>query len=459
MGELAAVILAAGEGKRMKSKHSKVTHKILGKELVRWVYDAAVKAGVQDCVLVVGHRADEVKACMGEKVQYVMQAEQLGTGHAVMQAMPYLKGKKGSVMVMCGDMPLISHETIKKAYEKHIADGDAATILTADFDNPAGYGRIVKDRDGRVVKIVEDKDASKEEKKIKEINSSLYCFQIDLLMEALQKITNNNKQKEYYLTDTIEILISQGKKVDTYKIENSYEIMGINDRIQLSQAAEIHRRTILEYHMKEGVTIVDPEAVYIDAGVKIGMDTVIYPGTFIQGKCIIGEDCVIGPNTRLVDSKVLSGAEVRNSVVLDSTIGEGSHIGPFAYLRPGSVIGKEVKIGDFVEVKNSVIDDYSKVSHLSYIGDCDVGANVNIGCGTVVVNYDGRKKHRSKIGDNAFIGCNTNLVSPVEVKKNAYIAAGSTITKEVPENALAIARAKQENKEDWVLKKGLVKGK
>lgn len=456
MEDFTVIILAAGEGKRMKSKHSKVTHKILGKSMIEWVYNAVKKAGAADCIVVVGHRADEVRECLGEKVKYAIQEQQLGTGHAVMQVVPYLKEKEdGYVMIMCGDMPLISSDTIKNAIKKHIEDKNAVTILTAEFDDPTGYGRIVKNGD-KVIKIIEEKDATPQEKNIKEVNSGLYCFNVKPLIEALQRITNNNNQKEYYLTDTIEILINQGEKVETYKIKDNYEIMGINDKIQLSQAVKILRKNINETYMKSGVIIIDPDTTYIEPNVEIGIDVVIYPGTIIEGKSIIEEDCVIGPYTRIVNSTVKKGAKVQNSVVLESVIGESSCIGPFAYLRPGSIIGKEVKIGDFVEVKNSVIGDKTKVSHLSYIGDCDVGANVNVGCGTIVVNYDGRKKHRSIIRDNAFIGCNTNLISPVEVESNSYIAAGSTITHKVPENSLAIARARQEIKKDWVLKRGLI---
>ncbi len=459
MTELTAVILAAGEGKRMKSTHSKVVHKILGKELIRWVYDAALKAGVGDCILVIGHRAEEVRECMGNDVKYVLQEQQLGTGHAVMQAVPHLEGRKGTVMVVCGDMPLISPDTIRNAYEKHISENNAVTILTADFEDPSGYGRIVRDSSGKVVKIVEEKDADPEEKNIREINSSLYCFETELLIDALAGIGSNNSQKEYYLTDTIEILITKGKRVGTYKIANNYEIMGINDRVQLSRASDIMRRIIAEGHMREGVTIIHPESVYIDPDVRIGMDTVIYPGTILEGDTTIEPDCVIGPDTRIVASRVQRAVEIQYSVVLRSSIGEMSHVGPFAYVRPGSVIGKGTKIGDFVEVKNSTVGDHTKVSHLSYIGDCDVGENVNVGCGTVVVNYDGRKKHRTRIGDNAFVGCNANLISPVKIYNNAYIAAGSTITDDVPENALAIARVRQENKEGWVLKKRLNRNK
>lgn len=453
MNDFIAVILAAGEGKRMKTKHSKVTHKILGKALIEWVYDAATSAGIEEKIIVIGHKAEEVKVCLGDKAKYALQEQQLGTGHAVMQVIPLLKNKGGNVIVMCGDMPLISSDTIKNAINKHIEENNAGTILTSDFENPTGYGRIAKDSKGKVTKIVEDKDASEEEKRIKEINSGLYCFNTELLIKALSKINNNNRQSEYYLTDVIEILINQGEKVDTYKIANNYEIMGINDRVQLNQASSEMRRVILERHMKTGVTMIDPASVYIESSVKIGIDTIIYPNTIIEGASEIGEECIIGPGSRITNSKVSNGAEVMNSVVISSEIGENSHIGPFAYLRPGSKIGADVKIGDFVEVKNSVIGDNSKVSHLSYIGDCDVGEKVNFGCGTVVVNYDGVKKHRSMVEDNVFIGCNTNLVSPVVVRKNAYIAAGSTITDEVPADSLAIARARQENKVGWVLKR------
>jgi len=453
MNDFTAVILAAGEGKRMKTKHSKVTHKILGKALIEWVYDAVTSAGIKENIIVVGHRADEVKKCMGEKTKYAVQEQQLGTGHAVMQVVPLLKNKGGNVIIMCGDMPLISTDTIKNAIKKHLDEKNAGTILTADFENPFGYGRIVKDSSGKVVKIIEEKDASEQEKRIKEVNSGLYCFNIELLIESLGKISNNNKQSEYYLTDVIEILIKQGNKVDTYKVGNNYEIMGINDRVQLSQAGNELRKVIAEGHMRAGVTIIDPSSVYIEPSAQIGIDTIIYPGTIIEGDSVIGEECIIGPGSRIINSKVSDRAEVQNSVIVDSEIGENSHIGPFAYLRPGSTIGADVKIGDFVEIKNAVIGDKSKVSHLSYIGDCDVGKNVNVGCGTVVVNYDGVKKHRSIIEDNVFIGCNTNLVSPVRVGKNSYTAAGSTITDEVPADSLAIARSRQENKEGWVKKK------
>lgn len=457
MAHLMAVILAAGEGKRMKSKKSKVLHKVCGMTLIDWVYNSVKNAGVNETIVVVGHKAEDVKESLGDKVLYAHQDKQLGTGHAVMQAKEYFSGKDGQVLVLCGDTPLITSETVSKTFEIHSRNNNSATIITAELDNPSGYGRIVRDENNNVLRIVEDRDANEDEKKIKEINSGMYCFNIKDLEEALGELDNNNSQGEYYLTDTIEILIKKGLKVGAVKVDDRNEILGINDRVQLATANEILRKRILTYHMKNGVTIIDPNNTYIDAGVSIGMDTIIYPGCIIEGKTEIGEDCIIGPSSRIVGSKISKGVEVKNSVVLDSSVDEGTCIGPFAYLRPGSVIGKKVKIGDFVEVKKSVIGDGTKISHLTYVGDAEVGSNVNLGCGVVVVNYDGKKKHKTKIGDNCFVGCNVNLVSPVEVKDNAYIAAGSTITEEVPENSLAIARARQVVKEDWVVKKGALR--
>lgn len=454
-----AVVLAAGEGKRMKSKNSKVIHKICGKTLVEWVVDAAGSCGIKESVIVVGHRQDQVRECLKDRVSYAVQEKQLGTGHAVMQAVKYLEGKEGHVIILCGDTPLITSDTIEKAIKFHIGNKCGATVITADFEDPAGYGRIVRDSSGNVLKIVEDKDASTEEKNIKEINSGIYCFNIKDILASLKELNNNNIQGEYYLTDTLEIILKKGSKVGAIKISDSSEILGINDRVQLSKAGEVIKKRILEMHMRAGVTIIDPKSVYIDDGVKIGMDTVIYPGSYIEAGSIIGEECIIGPNSRVVGSTIGNDTEINNSVIIDSIVGDKTHIGPFAYLRPGSKIGNNVKIGDFVEVKKSVIGDDTKVSHLTYIGDAEVGSNVNLGCGVVVVNYDGKNKNKTVIGDNAFVGCNVNLISPVTVKDNAYVAAGSTITEEVPENSLAIARSRQVNKEDWVVKKGMQRTK
>lgn len=454
MEHLMAVILAAGEGKRMKSKNSKVVHKICGKPLVNWVCKAVENAGINDTIIVVGHRADQVKECIGSKARYAHQEKQLGTGHAVMQAEQYLKDKGGYVFILCGDTPLITSETLSKTLDFHKKNANSATVITAEIEEPAGYGRIVRNTNGDVLKIVEHRDATEEQRKIKEINSGMYCFTIKELITALKALDNNNSQGEYYLTDTLEIMISKGQKVGAVKVSDPDEILGINDRIQLAEASGIMNKRILADLMRSGVTIVDPASTYISDEAVIGMDSVVYPGTIIEGKTTIGEDCIIGPNARIVSSTIGVGVEINHSVVLESTVDDNTHVGPFAYIRPGSKIGKSVKIGDFVEVKKSVIGDKTKLSHLTYVGDAEIGSNVNMGCGVVVVNYDGVKKHKTIVGDNAFVGCNVNLISPVTVKDNAYIAAGSTITEEVPENALAIARCRQLNKEDWVIKKG-----
>ncbi|MCX7842314.1 MAG: bifunctional UDP-N-acetylglucosamine diphosphorylase/glucosamine-1-phosphate N-acetyltransferase GlmU [Clostridia bacterium] len=455
MKHLMAVILAAGEGKRMKSKTSKVVHKACGKPLIQWVYNAVEEAGIKQAVLVVGHKAEQVIECMGDKVRYVTQEKQLGTGHAVMQAEEYLKDMEGIVVVLCGDTPLITGETLSRTIKLHKESNNSATVITAILKDPSGYGRIIRDEEGNVEKIVEQRDASDEEKAICEINSGIYCFNVKELLDSLKELKNDNDQGEYYLTDTLEILIKKGLKVGAVIADNESEIMGINDRVQLSLASELLRMRVLNRCMQEGVTIIDPKATYIDAGVRIGTDTIIYPGAIIEGDTEIGEECIIGPNTRITDSKIGNCVEIQNSVIVESTVGDDSKIGPFAYLRPGSSLGRKVKVGDFVEIKKSVIGDKTKIPHLSYVGDAEVGRNVNLGCGTVVVNYDGKKKHKTIIGDNAFVGCNSNLVSPVVINNNSYIAAGSTITEEVPENSLAIARSRQIIKEDWVNKKGM----
>ena len=455
MEHLMAVVLAAGEGKRMKSKNSKVVNKIYGKPLIERVYRAVDGAGISECVIVVGHRADQVKACMGDKVLYAVQEEQLGTGHAVMQVKQHLKDKDGYVFVLYGDTPLISSDTISRTIEYHKKNNNSATVITAELEDPTGYGRIKRSTDGGVVGIVEQKDATEAEKQIKEINSGMYCFNIKDLLAALKELNNNNSQGEYYLTDTLGILVNKGLKVGAVKVGDPSEILGINDRVQLHEASEIIKKRILNEFMCSGVTIIDPGSAYIDDDATIGMDTVIYPNVIIEGRTVIGEDCTIGPNSRIVNSRIANGVEINNSVVLESSIGNDTHVGPFAYIRPDSCIGSNVKIGDFVEVKKSTIGDKTKISHLTYVGDAEVGKNVNLGCGVVVVNYDGKRKNKTVIEDNAFVGCNVNLVSPVVVKESAYVAAGSTITDEVPENSLAIARSKQVVKEDWVIKKGI----
>lgn len=444
-----SVILAAGMGTRMKSKMPKVLHKVCGKPLSKWVIDASKAAGADKVCAVVGHKAETVKEVLGDVCKFALQAEQKGTGHAVMQAIDVIKNSKGEVVILNGDTPLITAETINKAIEYHKNNGNQATVITAILDDATGYGRIVRDNDGSVLKIVEQKDASEEEKKINEVNSGMYVFDAQSLVYALDKITPNNAQGEYYLTDTLEILLSAGKKIGGYAISDNDEIRGINDRVQLNEAEKIMQKRINEYHMRNGVTMRNPESVYIEDGVEIGNDTEICQNVTIKSGTKIGSDCVIGSGSMLDRAVIHDGVDVLSSVILESEVDEGTHVGPFAYIRPNCHVGKEVKVGDFVELKNSNIDDGTKISHLTYIGDSDVGKRVNFGCGTVTCNYDGKKKYRTTIGDDCFVGCNTNFVSPINVGDGVYIAAGSTITEDIPENSLSIARARQVNKEGW----------
>lgn len=444
-----SVILAAGMGTRMKSKMPKVLHKVCGKPLSKWVIDASKAAGADTVCAVVGHKAETVKEVLGDVCEFALQAEQKGTGHAVMQAIDVIKNSKGEVVILNGDTPLITAETINKAIEYHKNNGNQATVITAILDDATGYGRIVRDNDGSVLKIVEQKDASEEEKKINEVNSGMYVFDAQSLVYALDKITPNNAQGEYYLTDTLEILLSAGKKIGGYAISDNDEIRGINDRVQLNEAEKIMQKRINEYHMRNGVTMRNPESVYIEDGVEIGNDTEICQNVTIKSGTKIGSDCVIGSGSMLNRAVIHDGVDVLSSVILESEVDEGTHVGPFAYIRPNCHVGKEVKVGDFVELKNSNIDDGTKISHLTYIGDSDVGKRVNFGCGTVTCNYDGKKKYRTTIGDDCFVGCNTNFVSPINVGDGVYIAAGSTITEDIPENSLSIARARQVNKEGW----------
>ncbi len=454
---LMSIVLAAGAGTRMKSKLPKVLHKVGGLSMVEHVIDVVEEIDSKKNIVVVGHGAETVKEeIKHRKVEFVLQEKQLGTGHAVMQAERFIPDK-GTVIVLYGDTPLIKTESIEAFIENHIKKDLAASILTTKIDNPTGYGRILRDNSGEVVGIVEEKDANEEEKRINEINSGIYCFKAEYLKNALSKLDNNNNQGEYYLTDIIGILKNEGKRIGSYILEDHTEIMGVNSRVQLAEAEKIMQERILINLMNNGVTIIDPNNTYVHKNVKIMRDTIIYPGTYLAGDTEIGEDCIIGPNTRIENSIIKNNVEIRNSTILESSVDDDTKIGPYAYLRPNSNIGKKVKIGDFVEVKNSTIGDNSKASHLSYIGDGVVGENVNIGCGVVFVNYDGSKKHKTIVEDNAFVGCNVNLVAPVTVKENSYVAAGSTITKEVPEESLAVARSKQRNIEGWVKKKGLLK--
>lgn len=448
-----SIILAAGMGTRMKSNMPKVLHKVCGKPLCKWVIDASKEAGADKVVTIIGHKADMVKETLGAVSEFALQAEQKGTGHAVMQAADFLKGAEGSVVILNGDTPLINAETIKKAIDYHTANGEQATVITAILPDATGYGRIVRGNDGGVLKIVEQKDASDEEKKIKEVNSGMYVFDAQSLVYALGEIKPNNAQGEYYLTDTLEILLNAGKKVGAYAIEDNDEIRGINDRVQLNEAERIMQKRINEMHMRNGVTMRIPESIYIEAEVEIGSDTEIQPNVTLRSGTKIGANCVVGQGSVLDGAIIHDNVDILSSVILKSEVDEGTHVGPFAYVRPNCHVGKDVKVGDFVELKNSNIDDGTKISHLTYIGDSDVGKRVNFGCGTVTCNYDGKNKYRTVIGDDCFVGCNTNFVSPINVGDGVYIAAGSTITEDIPENSLSIARARQVNKEGWTDKR------
>lgn len=452
MSNIFAIILAAGQGTRMKSKLYKVLHPVCGKPMVEHVIDHIGSLEVERVVTVVYYGAELVKETLGDKSEYVLQAEQLGTAHAVQQAEPILGSLEGTTLVVCGDTPLIRPETMQALFAHHEANHAKATILTAVAENPTGYGRIIRDAAGQVAQIVEQKDASAEQQLVKEINTGTYCFDNKALFAALKQVKNDNAQGEYYLPDVIEILQKQGEVVAAYVTENFDETLGVNDRFALSQAEELMRARINERHMRNGVTIINPATTHISADAVIGSDSVLLPGVIIEGQTVIGEDCKIGPNSHIVNSQIGNNTTIHSSVVLDSQVGNETAVGPFAHLRPQSTLGDHVKIGNFVEVKKSKLGDDTKVSHLSYIGDAEIGSNVNIGCGSITVNYDGKNKFKTTIEDDVFVGCNSNLVALMTLKKGSFIAAGSTITKEVPEDALAIGRARQENKLGYVSK-------
>lgn len=458
-----AIILAAGEGTRMKSKTPKVLHKICGKPLLEYVINAGRRSEVEKNIVIVGHNKEQIIEYFKNedivfKEQPTYEGAPYGTGFAVMQAVDEIPDES-TVTILCGDTPLITENIIKNLMNYHKEGGYAGTVLTAVLMDAIGYGRIVRKDNQDILKIVEQKDASKDELKIREINSGIYCFQGKALKESLKKIDNNNAGKEYYLTDVIGILNNAGHKVGAFMIQDSGVIHGVNTRVQLAQCDKVMRMRINERLMLEGVTIIEPLNTYIEEDVIVGRDTIIHPGVVLEGSTVIGENCVLRGTTRIVDSRINDGCDIESSLIESSQVGEGCHIGPYAHLRPNAHLGKDVKIGNFVEVKNASMGDGSKASHLSYVGDAQVGNDVNIGCGVVFVNYNGREKFKSIVEDNSFIGSNSNLIAPVHVKKWGYVAAGSTITDDVGEGDLSIARAPQVNKAGWVEKKGLKKHK
>ena len=454
-------ILAAGQGTRMKSARPKVLHEIAGHSLIEHVLRTARSIAPATITVIVGHKSEAVRKHLSRQpdLQFALQEPQLGTAHAVQQAEPALKGRSGTLILLSGDVPLLQPKTVQRLLETHTAANAAATVVTAVIDRPYGYGRIVR-QDGQIARIVEERDASPEERKIREINSGIYAFNLELLFEALGSIASQNAQGEYYLTDLVAIYRRRKLPVETLVIDNAQEIRGINSRSELAEMGRIVRESKNAELMASGVTIVDPATTYIDADVEIGADTVIHPGVVIEGQTRIGSACEIHAHVRICDSFIADRVTVNNfCLIVGARVADGVAVGPFAHLRPETVVETGARIGNFVELKKTTLGPGSKANHLSYLGDATIGANVNIGAGTITCNYDGEKKHPTVIEDGVFIGSDSQLIAPVKVGKGAYVAAGSSITADVPAGSLGIARGRQSNIENWVEKKKKVKGK
>ncbi len=449
-----AVILAGGHGKRMKADIPKPMLKILDIPMLGWVIRACEEAGTEGICVITGYKAEYIEHYLDGKYNTALQSERLGTGHAVMQAEGFLsEDREGNTLVLCGDAPFMDAETIKAALEMHISEGNSVTVITAELDKPYGYGRIIRDENGTLKTIVEEKDADEVQKKIGEVNSGAYWFKTADLLELLSQLTPQNAQGEYYLTDTIMLAIGSGRKAGAYLTENKDVILGANTRKDLLMLREKARNAILEKHMENGVDFICTEGVVIGTDVEIEAGTVIQPNTIIRGKTKIGCGCEVGPGSVIENTTVGEYCKLNAVQAYDSVIEDNVKIGPFVHIRPNSHIKSGVKIGDFVEIKNSVVGEQTSVAHLTYIGDSDVGKKVNFGCGTVTVNYDGVSKQRCEIGDGCFIGCNTNLIAPVKLGTGVYTAAGSTITKDVPDYALAVERSPLRVKEGYSLRK------
>ncbi len=448
-----AIILAAGKGTRMKSEMPKVLHEICGKSMLSYVIDNVENAGIEKIAVVAGYKSEEViRSIESNTINIYIQSKQLGTGHAVMKAADFIKDDS-YVIILCGDAPLVDSDTIKKLTEYTYHNKKDAVVLSAILKDPHGYGRIVKNNNGEFERIIEQKDATENQKGIKEVNSGVYCFLGKALKSALNNLNNNNKQNEYYLTDTIEYLLSNGYNIGVIEEDNCDIIKAVNDRCQLAELEKFMRKKINEKWLHGGVSMIDPDTTYISYDAILGEDVTLYPGVYIEKGSKIGKGCIITCGSIIKNSEIGENCYIQNSVITDSCVGNNVKIGPYAHLRPKSKLSDNVKIGNFVEIKNSSFGENSKSSHLTYIGDAEIGENVNLGCGVVFVNYDGKNKHLTVVEDDCFVGCNVNLVAPVRIKKGAYIAAGSTITDDVDEYSLAIARSKQVNKENWVKNK------
>jgi bifunctional UDP-N-acetylglucosamine pyrophosphorylase/glucosamine-1-phosphate N-acetyltransferase len=452
MPDLHVVILAAGKGTRMKSDMPKVLHRVAGRTLIDRVLDTADALTPQSTTVVVGHGADQVKAHLADRANthFVLQEPQLGTGHAVLQTAPVLLGKSGTAVLLSGDVPLLTCAALRGLVDAHDEARAVATVLTAVVERPFGYGRIVRSQ-GRITRIVEERDASLAQRKITEINSGIYAFAIEPLFAALEKIASRNAQGEYYLPDLVAIYRRRRRAVATFSVANAWEIRGINSRTELAEVSTMVRQQKNEELMAAGVTLVDPATTYIDSNVEIGQDTVVYPCVFIEGTTRIGAACEIHSGSRIVDSTIGDRAIIRNhSVISEANVADDATVGPFAHLRPGANIGEKARVGNFVELKKTTMGKGSKANHLAYLGDSTIGADVNVGAGTITCNYDGMAKHQTVVEDSAFVGSNSTLVAPVRIGRGAYIAAGSAITDDVPPGSLGIARTRQENKEGWV---------
>ncbi len=444
------IILAAGSSTRLKSKKSKVLHEILGKKVMEYVLDSCDTISDKKIIIVSANDVDIQATFADSNVEFAIQQEAIGTQNAVKSGMHLVDGEH--VLVLCGDTPCLTKETLETLYELHKRESNKLTMLSVSMEHPESYGRV-KRVNGKVDRIIEAKDATEEDLKIKEINSGIYLFDQKELSRLIDKVDNNNVQKEYYLTDLIKIFNEEKLKVGALVVTDESEIIGVNNRVDLFHATRVIQKRINKKHMMNGVSMMNPDSIFIDSSVTIERDTLIKQCTEIKGNTIIKEDAIIGPNVTIENSIIGIGVEVNNSTILDSEIEDGTKVGPYAYVRPNSKVGKHCKIGDFVEVKNSTIGDGTKVSHLSYIGDSDLGKDINVGCGTIFVNYDGENKYRSVVEDHSFLGCNSNIISPVTIGKGAFIAAGTTVTKDVEEGALCIGRVRDTQRKDWVKKK------
>jgi bifunctional UDP-N-acetylglucosamine pyrophosphorylase/glucosamine-1-phosphate N-acetyltransferase len=449
---IATIILAAGKGTRMKSDLVKVLHPLLGLPILSYSIDLSLnQVKAEKTIVVVGYQADRIKETFKDSgVEFVLQERQLGTGHAVLQATPFLQRFDGTVLILCGDVPLVKGETLHSFINNFWRAGTILSVLTAVVENPFGYGRILKSPEGWLERIVEEKDAREEERVFREINTGIFCARAPFLIEGLKEIGQENAQGEYYLTDLVEIAKKKGLRCSAHQVLDPVEVMGINTRVDLATANEVLRLEKVKDLMLSGVTVADPKTTYVDRMVEVGRDTILHPNCVLQGKTRIGERSIIEPNSKISNSIIGNDVTIRaNSVVTESRVEDGASIGPFAHLRPLTEVKTGARIGNFVEVKKSVIGRGSKANHLTYIGDSLVGEEVNIGAGTITCNYDGFEKHQTIIGDRVFVGSNVELVAPVKVGNDSSIGAGTTVTKDIPEGALAISRMKQKNIKGW----------